>query len=391
MIIEFLKYIFIILLILIIIELTINFFFKFKNFFLYKVKSRKDFLNPNYHKYLNRYESEKPLFKYLPIGLRYFNYEDEQISSVKCNSLGFRCPEFNEKRKNIIRIVILGGSAAWGSGASNNDNTISGHLETMLNDKYKTSNFNIECYNLAQINNYISQDLLNANLFFHRLKPDYVISFSGWNEIAASYLLNQKKLKKFGTYFMEEVGELGPVSLESYRKKLVFDFVKKYFTDNSKIISFFKKRIKIKNLFDEKKFIEEINLSSKIFVEHIQKFFFMSKGYEFKYIQFLQPHIYKKESLTESEIQITKLYDYVRPVHGGKSFGDFLKNNSIYKEIQNNLKSNHNVECYNLENIFNESKEEIFYTLVHMNDRGYKLIAENIAEILIKKITSNIN
>ena len=58
MIIEFLKYIFIILLILIIIELTINFFLKFKNFFLYKVKSRKDFLNPNYHKYLNRYESE---------------------------------------------------------------------------------------------------------------------------------------------------------------------------------------------------------------------------------------------------------------------------------------------------------------------------------------------
>ena len=73
----------------------------------------------------------------MPIGLRYFNYEDEEISSVKCNSLGFRCPEFNEKRKNIIRIVILGGSAAWGSGASNNDNTISGHLETMLNDKYK--------------------------------------------------------------------------------------------------------------------------------------------------------------------------------------------------------------------------------------------------------------
>ena len=39
-----------------------------------------------------------------------------------------------------------------------------------------------------------------------------------------------------------------------------------------------------------------------------------------------------------------------------------------------------------MENIFNDSKEEIFYTLVHMNDRGYKLIAESIAEILNKKL-----
>ena len=70
-----------------------------------------------------------------------------------------------------------------------------------LEDQSKTSNFDIECYNLAQINNYISQDLLNANLFFHRLKPDYVISFSGWNEIAASYLLNQKKIKKIRYLF----------------------------------------------------------------------------------------------------------------------------------------------------------------------------------------------
>tara|TARA_X000001036_G_C20115233_1_gene576954 strand:- start:227 stop:571 length:345 start_codon:yes stop_codon:yes gene_type:complete len=114
----------------------------------------------------------------------------------------------------------------------------------------------------------------------------------------------------------------------------------------------------------------------------------MSKGYEFEYLQFLQPHIYKKENLTESEKKITKLYDYVRPVHGGKSFGDFLKNNSIYKEIENNLKRNRSVECYNLEHTFNKNEEEIFYTLVHMNDKGYKLIAQKISEVLIQKIKS---
>ena len=372
---------------LILIEIVIYLFTKLKNFFIYDLKTRKDFLSPDYHKYLNRYESKKPLFKYLPIGFRFFNSEEEEINGVQCNSLGFRCPEFKEKQSNVIRVVLLGGSAAWGSGATNNGNTISGHLEKILNEKYKKSSFKIECINLAQINNYISQDLLNANLFFSKLKPDYVVSFAGWNEIAACYLLNQEKLKKFGTYFMEEVGELGPVSLASYRKELIKKLLLKYLVDNSKIISFFfKKSEKEIYLFDEKKFLEELDLSSKIFVEHMRKFYLMSQGYNFKYIQFLQPHIYKKANLTESEKRITKLYDYVRPVHGGKSFGEFLKNNSIYKEIIKNYKNIENVECFNLENIFEDNKDEIFFTLVHMNDKGYKFIAKNISEILIKKI-----
>ena len=33
----------------------------------------------------------------------------------------------------------------------------------------------------------------------------------------------------------------------------------------------------------------------------MRKFYLMSKGYNFNYIQFLQPHIYKKANLTESE------------------------------------------------------------------------------------------
>ncbi len=276
------------------IEILIHYSIKLKNFFLYKEKSRQEFLNPEYHKYLIRYESSKPMFKYLPIGLRYFNSEDEEIIGVQNNSLGFRCSEFTEKKENVTRIVILGGSAAWGSGASNNDNTISGHLEKILKKKNENSNFKIECLNLAQINNYISQDLLNANLFFEKLKPNFVVSFAGWNEIAASYLLDQKNLKKFGTYFMEEVGEIGPISLPSYKKELMKNFIKSYIINNSKILSIFKKNKNDKNLFDEKKFKEEINLSSEIFVNHVQKFHLMSKGYEFEYLQFLQPHIYKK-------------------------------------------------------------------------------------------------
>ena len=66
---EIIKIIFYIFLSLILIEIVIHFFDKLKNFFIYNLKKRKDFLSPSYHKYLNRYESKKPLFKYLPIGI----------------------------------------------------------------------------------------------------------------------------------------------------------------------------------------------------------------------------------------------------------------------------------------------------------------------------------
>ena len=301
MFIEFLKIIFYLVLIVILIEIILNFVPKLKSLLFFEEKSRKHFLDPEYHNYLKRFESKTPLFKYLPIGIRFFN-DDEKIVGVKNNSLGFRCPEFTNKKENVIRVVLLGGSVAYGCGASDNENTISGNLEKILNERNKSGS-TVECYNLSQINNFISQDLLIANTFFYKLKPDFVISFAGWNEIAASYLQNQEKIKKFRTYLMEEVGDLGPINLPSYRKELFLKIVKKYVKDNSRILSFLKKDEEQgprlgsdKNLFEEKKFNDQINLSSTIFLEHVNKFYLMSKGYNFEYIQFLQPHIYKKKS-----------------------------------------------------------------------------------------------
>ena len=381
------KLLFSVILIFLILEILISALLRIKNFFLIKEKKRKDFLDPKYHKYLRRYESARPIFKYIPIGLRSFNFEDGEIQGVKNNSLGFRCPEFTEKKKNIIRVVLLGGSAAWGSGSSNNGNTITGHLEKILNEKLKLSRKKkIECWNLAQINNYLSQDLLNANLFFEKLRPDFVISYAGWNEMAASYLLDQKKLKKFRTYFMEEVGDVGPMSLPSHRNKLIIKGLSKLLFENSKIISFFQNKNNNKNIFDKKKFKNEMILSSSIFVDHLNKFKLMSKGYSFKYIQFLQPHIYKKNDLTNSEKKITQLYNFVRPVHGGENFEEYLKSNDIYKYVTKDTKIQKELECYNLSEMFANSKEKIYYTLVHLTDRGYKLVAERISQVLLKHI-----
>ena len=85
------------------------------------------------------------------------------------------------------------------------------------------------------------------------------------------------------------------MSLPSHRNKLIIKGLSKLLFENSKIISFFQNKNNNKNIFDKKKFKNEMILSSSIFVDHLNKFKLMSKGYSFKYIQFLQPHIYKKK------------------------------------------------------------------------------------------------
>ena len=69
-------------------------------------------------------------------------------------------------------------------------------------------------------------------------------------------------------------------------------------------------------------------------------------------------------------------------------FSDFLTNNSLYNQIHDGLKRSGNVECYNLENMFKDTNENIFFTLVHTNDKGYELMAKKISDVLVNKINN---
>ena len=86
--------------------------------------------------------------------------------------------------------------------------------------------------------------------------------------------------------------------------------------------------------------------------------------------------------MSHSETKILELYNEHRPVHGGKKFGNFLKNTNIYEFICNES-SKASLNVVNLLDIFNKEKQSIFYTLVHLNDLGYKLLAKTIFENLL--------
>lgn len=99
------------------------------------------------------------------------------------NSLGFRGPERDySKPIGVKRIILLGGSVAYGRTATCDENTIAANLELLMN-KRDTNGTKWEVINLAApaLNSY--QELLILQNYGIKYEPDIVISLSGYNDV----------------------------------------------------------------------------------------------------------------------------------------------------------------------------------------------------------------
>ena len=69
------------------VEILLRIIVFFKKIFFYQNIQRKDFISKEYHTYLHWIENlDKPMFKYLPIGLRIFNENNEILNNYVKNN-----------------------------------------------------------------------------------------------------------------------------------------------------------------------------------------------------------------------------------------------------------------------------------------------------------------
>lgn len=359
--------------------------------YLSRLVSRRDFMDEAYHPYLDWIEDwSKPMFFYLPVGFRFFNNDNPLPGYADNNSLAFRCPEFSEADSDVLRIVLFGGSAAWGCGSSSNQTTIAGHLERLINEDgrllqgYKRA----ECFNLAQMNGNQTQDLLIALFFASRLKPGIAISYTGWNELVTSHFMDAELLRKYGVFYVYEMADWTPMEVAGAREKALknafFSWLGANFELGRFLVSRFGPRPEPHNLSPEK-LKEHAQLCSELFVDNLERMEDLGRGAGFRHYQFLQPTLYCKPNLTPSEAKVIELYDEVRPRHGGRAVGDFLRGTNIYDAIREAAKGRPGeaAPIYDLHDMFADETEQMFFTLVHLNDEGYLRVAQRIYDTLL--------
>jgi len=374
------------------VEILLRIIVFFKKIFFYQNIQRKDFISKEYHTYLHWVENlDKPIFKYLPIGIRFFNENNEILNNyVKNNSMGFRTYEFTKKKEDELRIVLLGGSTAWGAGSSSNETNIAGYLEKIINNNKKLlgSKTHAKVFNLSQVLSTITQDILSLIFHVNELEPDIVITFAGWNELITSYKLDERILNKYKLFYLSEMENWEPTQLPKIKKKIIKNLIGEWIIDNIQIFKIFsnKKKIylapNIKILDHTDHVSKNLKLNSMIVVRNYNIIEKISKGFNFTVIHFLQPNLYRKLLLSKSEIKILELYNEYRPIHGGKKIANFLENTNIYQYICDES-SKTSLNVVSLLDIFNKEKESIYYTLVHFNDLGYRLTAEIIYKNLL--------
>jgi hypothetical protein len=117
-----------------------------------------------------------------------FHFQRNYRSAVvNTNSLGFRARELIDYEKDPRpKIIVLGGSAIFGSNLSSDDKTISARLEAYL----RRHGQDVTCINLAMGGYTSEQEMINLSRIGMRLNPSIVIAIDGCNDVV-HYLKNR--------------------------------------------------------------------------------------------------------------------------------------------------------------------------------------------------------
>lgn len=118
-----------------------------------------------------------------PLGLMlhpkvgYVNFPDQQTENFSINSQGFRGPEVVPKKEGVRRIVLVGGSTAFGTGLNSDEETFANQVTRRFE--------NVEVINGAVIGHRSGQELSYIVSDLVDLEPDLIIALNGYNDFAS--------------------------------------------------------------------------------------------------------------------------------------------------------------------------------------------------------------
>ena len=124
----------------------------------------------------------------------YSNLPNHQTTNFMINRMGFRGKDYQPVHGLKKRIVLLGGSTAFGTGLDEDGETFGSQLERLLN---------VEVINGAVIGHGSGQELAYLLMNLVDLEPDLVLTLDGWNDYYKRKELSDPRL--LGTNGFEQL------------------------------------------------------------------------------------------------------------------------------------------------------------------------------------------
>jgi hypothetical protein len=120
--------------------------------------------------------------RYLPF-LGWLGAPNVRLSTVETNAQGFRDRTIEPRKDDEYRILITGGSFAWGVGASCSAMSVAGQLEGSLNQRGSERLYRV--MSGAFLNWSSRHEYVVVTELFDGFDPDLVISLSGYNDMVS--------------------------------------------------------------------------------------------------------------------------------------------------------------------------------------------------------------
>lgn len=142
---------------------------------------------------------------------------NQSSNSININSEGFRGSEFSAiKEQNDFRIIMLGGSTMFGTGATSDDTTIPGYLQSFFDESQLDNKIEVINAGIQGADSNTELKLIENKLL--QFSPDLVIIYDGWNDLRSNQtptklLKNWDNICEFGKkYNFDTVISLQPLA-----------------------------------------------------------------------------------------------------------------------------------------------------------------------------------
>jgi len=315
--------------------------------------------------------------RYLPF-LGWIGQANMNLPTISTNTLGFRDAPLQPRTASEFRILLLGGSTAWGLGASSNKATVAGALEAFLNAANGETTFRV--MNGAYPGWQSRQELVALMEYYSQFDPDLVVALTGYNDLhvlalggnpdlqmrAESQMLAEAvdaTLKPMGTLrsIRKVAGSLGIWRIVVYFREMMQNNA----SGVSKVLAY------------------DAGDSERILPGIADRYVTMSNFAARRGSRLLiavQPDIYTTgKSFPPEEQQVLERFT-----------GKYMNIADVYSRYRNDalgyfsaiIAANSNASVTDLAAVFDASNEAVFLDECHLNDKGYLMVAESLGRTI---------
>ncbi len=336
------------------------------------------------HRMDTRYKISPQIKCYDAIGESFAPYlmrkdnANKEFASVTTNKYGFRNTVdhhgniidfdkvFAEQEKNFG--VVLGSSAVFGTGASNDTKSIPSRLSGITKSPWL--NFGGRAYNSTQ-------ELINLSLHL-RAKPKDIVVFSGVNNLTLAYLCKQTS-EIYNSFFGEsEIRKA--INSKRYSDKVGFRWM---IAQIARVLLVkFRLAYRSNDAEIRKNISEDYSKILTCFERDLFSLKAIAEGHGSSLTFFMQPlATWLDKTLSLEEQQLFEYLDDLNPSF--KILSEFLGNwkKKYFSDIER-ICAKVGVPFFNLNSSMFESSDWLFVDRVHLSDEGYKRSACFIAQSL---------